>query len=103
MHTTPSTPPPYDPADDLDFHLTVTATVTQSFGLLRWEPGKVWGADPAPRTIGVVSQTGWGDGSYPVDVKRDADGLVVGVRVTFIEDGDDDGDDDDGDDGDTHE
>lgn len=36
---------------------------------------------------GFVSSSGYGDGGYPVEVARDRDGLVVGVRITFIEEG----------------
>lgn len=34
---------------------------------------------------GFVSSSGYGDGGYPVEVARDRDGLVIGVRITFIE------------------
>lgn len=32
---------------------------------------------------GVVSSSGYGDGTYPAQVRRDAEGQVVGVRVSF--------------------
>lgn len=35
---------------------------------------------------GVVSATGWGDGCYPIYVKRDARGDPVAVEVRFQED-----------------
>ncbi len=35
--------------------------------------------------LGVVVSTGWGDGVYPVEIKRDAEtGRVAEVRVKFI-------------------
>ena len=40
---------------------------------------------------GAVSSTGYGDGCYPVYVKYDAEGAVVGVEVRFMEDDEEDG------------
>ncbi len=36
----------------------------------------------------VVSSTGWGDGSYPVYVRRDRSGQVCDVQVRFMEEPD---------------
>ena len=33
---------------------------------------------------GVVSASGYGDGSYPVYVLKDKDGLIVGVKASFL-------------------
>lgn len=42
---------------------------------------------------GYVSSSGFGDGGYPVEVARNTQGQVIGVRVTFI--GEDDDEDED--------
>lgn len=34
--------------------------------------------------LGVVISTGWGDGIYPVQVKKTSDGRIAEVRVIFI-------------------
>lgn len=34
--------------------------------------------------LGVAVQTGWGDGSYPVLVKRGPEGRIAEVKVVFI-------------------
>jgi hypothetical protein len=36
-------------------------------------------------TVGVVVRTGYGDGCYPVNIKLNAEGRVMSVTVTFIE------------------
>ena len=33
--------------------------------------------------LGVVTSTGWGDGTYPVYVKKNKEGRVVEVRIKF--------------------
>jgi len=33
---------------------------------------------------GVVTSTGFGDGSYPLEVSKDADGKIVAVRIVYI-------------------
>lgn len=33
---------------------------------------------------GVLSSTGYGDGSYPLEVVRNDDGEIVGMRITYI-------------------
>lgn len=35
--------------------------------------------------LGVVVSTGYGDGSYPVYVRRNSEGRIAEVRVVFIE------------------
>lgn len=52
--------------------------------------GDLWGS----YSSGVVSQSGWGDGSYPLYVKRAPNGKIVAMRLVFIsdEDQDEDGD-----------
>ena len=35
---------------------------------------------------GVVSSTGFGDGMYPVDIARDKSGYIVGIKIIFIAD-----------------
>jgi CRISPR/Cas system-associated protein Cas10 (large subunit of type III CRISPR-Cas system) len=32
----------------------------------------------------VVTSTGFGDGSYPLEVSKDADGKIVAVRIVYI-------------------
>lgn len=34
--------------------------------------------------LGVTVRTGWGDGIYPVEVRRHPDGRIAEVRVVFI-------------------
>ena len=34
--------------------------------------------------LGVTVDTGYGDGEYPVEVRRSKDGLIAEVRVVFI-------------------
>ncbi len=43
---------------------------------------------------GVVSSSGYGDGGYPLEVVRNDDGEIVGMRITYIfpEDEEDEGD-----------
>ena len=41
------------------------------------------GATIAPGRFGVVSQTFWGDGSYPCLVQKDADGQVIAAMLVF--------------------
>lgn len=43
--------------------------------------------------LGVTVNTGYGDGTYPVYVKRNAEGRIAEVKVVFI--GEDDDDDED--------
>jgi hypothetical protein len=38
---------------------------------------------------GAVSGTGWGDGVYPISVRRDQKGNVVEVKIEFFEDEED--------------
>ncbi|GKT15067.1 hypothetical protein ADUPG1_010615 [Aduncisulcus paluster] len=33
---------------------------------------------------GYYTRSGWGDGSYPAFVKRNSDGLCIGIRIIFI-------------------
>jgi hypothetical protein len=40
-----------------------------------------WGAYPT----GVVTSSGFGDGSYPLDVARNDDDKIVGITITYIE------------------
>jgi len=42
---------------------------------------------------GVVSSSGYGDGSYPLEIARDRSGFIIGMRVTFIWDSEDEEDD----------
>lgn len=35
---------------------------------------------------GVVSSSGYGDGGYPLEVARDRSGYIIGMKVTFIGD-----------------
>lgn len=35
---------------------------------------------------GCIVSTGWGDGCYPVEVRRSPEGRIAEVRVRFIED-----------------
>lgn len=35
--------------------------------------------------IGVAVRSGYGDGSYPVYVKRDVDGTILEAKVVFVE------------------
>jgi hypothetical protein len=41
---------------------------------------------------GVVSSSGFGDGSYPVYIAKNANGEVIGVKVVFISDEEDEED-----------
>ncbi|MEO2122451.1 MAG: hypothetical protein ABGY10_03905 [bacterium] len=41
---------------------------------------------PLGEGVGVAVSTGWGDGKYPVEVKRRA-GRVAEVRIVFIAEG----------------
>lgn len=47
-----------------------------------------------PQATGVVSSSGFGDGSYELLVSYDEDGNAIAALVTFIEDGDMEEDDD---------
>ena len=38
--------------------------------------------------LGVCVSTGYGDGGYPVEVRRTAEGRIAEVRVVFIQPGD---------------
>lgn len=38
--------------------------------------------------LGVCVSTGWGDGTYPVLIRRDGTGKVAEVRVVFIDEQD---------------
>lgn len=40
--------------------------------------------------IGVTVETGYGDGTYPVEVKRNEEGRIMAMRVVFIDDYDSD-------------
>lgn len=40
--------------------------------------------------LGVCVDTGWGDGVYPVCIRRTKSGRIAEVRVVFIEPGDED-------------
>ncbi len=40
--------------------------------------------------MGMVVSTGWGDGTYPVYIKRNSDGRVAEVRVAFDSDEEED-------------
>lgn len=40
-------------------------------------------ASISPGRFGAVSQTFWGDGGYPVLVRKDADGLVIAAALIF--------------------
>ena len=51
-------------------------------------------------TFGAVSTTGYGDGTYPGFIERDADGNAVRIEVKFIADDEEEEDDDDWDDDD---
>ncbi len=53
--------------------------------------------EPRPRTwsfdydmghegLGVCVSTGWGDGMYPVEVRKNREGRIAEVRVVFITD-----------------
>lgn len=33
--------------------------------------------------VGVVSSTGWGDGLYPVSVKRNKEGRIMEIKINF--------------------
>ena len=41
---------------------------------------------------GVVSSSGYGDGGYPLDIARDRSGFIIGMKVTFIGDEEEEGD-----------
>lgn len=49
-----------------------------------WQSREILGSEG-----GAVSSTGYGDGAYPVELRRDRDGRPAEVTVTFIGDGDD--------------
>lgn len=34
---------------------------------------------------GVVSRSGWGDGEYPLEIAKNFDDEIVGIRITFME------------------
>lgn len=38
---------------------------------------------PIVKGLGMLVETGYGDGSYPVQIKRNSDGRVAEVRVKF--------------------
>ncbi len=42
--------------------------------------------DHGAEGMGICTSTGWGDGEYPVEVRRTEDGRVAELRVVFIED-----------------
>jgi len=44
----------------------------------------------SPLGVGVAVQTGYGDGSYPVYIRRGHEGRIVGVMVAFDVDDEDD-------------
>jgi hypothetical protein len=48
-----------------------------------------WGA----YSTGVVTSSGFGDGSYPLDVARNQDGKIVAMSITYIEPEDEEWDD----------
>lgn len=48
-----------------------------------------WNYSPGHAGLGVTVGTGYGDGSYPVYVRRNAEGRVMAVMVDFEGTGDD--------------
>ena len=66
----------------------------------RDKPGDDWyqricgiNDDPGTYDRGCVSSSGYGDGSYELELGKNSDGKVVGFRITFIKEGDDEWDD----------
>ena len=45
--------------------------------------------EPFTQGEGIVVRTGWGDGSYPVYVKKTRQGRIAEVRIVFIEESED--------------
>lgn len=66
-------------------------------GVIGVDSGRCWVGDPSYADsadddcgdVGVCVPTGWGDGTYPVFVKRTDEGRVAAVTVRFIEEGND--------------
>lgn len=48
-----------------------------------------WNYDLGHPGLGVTVSTGYGDGSYPVYVRRNSEGRIAEVRVVFISDEED--------------
>lgn len=44
---------------------------------------------------GVVTSSGYGDGGYPLEVLRESNGYIVGMKITYISPEDEEWDDDD--------
>ena len=47
-----------------------------------------WNYDKGHSGLGVTVSTGYGDGMYPVQVRRNNEGRVAEVRVVFIDEDD---------------
>jgi hypothetical protein len=45
-----------------------------------------WNYKAGHEGLGVSVRTGYGDGTYPVFVRRNSEGLIAEVKVVFIED-----------------
>jgi len=52
--------------------------------LIKDHDSQQWNYKGGHPGLGVTVQTGYGDGSYPVYVKRNTDGNIAEVKVVFI-------------------
>lgn len=72
------------------------AQTWSDFCLALWDDGdssvdvKQWNYKMGHAGLGVSVSTGYGDGTYPVYVKRNAEGRIAEVRVVFILESEDD-------------
>jgi len=55
-----------------------------------------WADQSGRAGLGVTVSTGYGDGTYPVYVRKMPDGRIAEVKVVFIDDNDNDNDNDNG-------
>jgi hypothetical protein len=79
--------PCYCVTPDCDSHPAKTWTeFCEHLGKIEKDGVAQWGFVPGGDGLGVSVSTGYGDGEYPVYVKRTRGGRVAEVRVVFIGD-----------------